>query len=116
MCTPDAVVLLVLLPFLNQIKTAWPYSCAPLHFIARGWPLYQLGLQHSLAFLLRIPMNATIVRLGDWLCAPLATLSAATAIGMVLAPDDYMWVAIGLIGGSACDLKQAHASLCPGTG
>ena len=50
----------------NQIKTAWPYSSVPLHFVDMGWPLYQLGLLQSGAFLMRIPMNWSINRYGDW--------------------------------------------------
>ena len=74
-CTPPSTInmlsfnnigLLILLPSLNMMMMAAPYTFMPLHFLDRGWSLTTLGLCLMLGNGLRTITSTVVTRYGDW--------------------------------------------------
>ena len=98
LCTPQSLLIIGVFPFLNVCSFTWVYTAVPLHFLDRGWPLWQLGLLLTVCFVPRIVTSALVIALGDWASSPFCGLGAALSLLMVIWPNDLRMVWIGIFG------------------
>jgi MFS family permease len=108
----QALCLLFLIPYLNEVKDSWEFAAVPLHFLQQGWPIWLWGTTIAVATLCRLPMNALVMRYGDWLLAPLLTVAAGCAAYMLSRPMELPAVVLGVAAGHCMDTGQAEHSLC----
>lgn len=111
-CNLQSAVLVFVIPFLDVMKMAYVYTAVPLHFLDSDWPLWQLGLLISGAYIPRVPISGMIARIGDWVCAPVTLLASAASFAMAVFPDRRLAVIVGVTATSASVMIQAHKGLC----
>ena len=108
----EAIALIFVVPFLSELKISWAFAAAPLYFRQEAWPLWFFGATIGGATLFRVPMNALLTGVGDWLIAPILMLAVAGAVHMLMAPQSLSAVMIGIAAGHVTDTAQVQASLC----
>ena len=106
LCDPQSILLLCVLPFCNIISFLWCYTALPLHWLDKGWPLWQLALILTLIYVPKACVGMQLLnRVGDWLSVVFAALAVVLNTWMLMEPDNLAAVAAAM---TACNF-----ALCP---
>ena len=98
-CTPPSTInmlsfnnigLLVLLPSLNMMMMAAPYTFMPLHFLDQSWSLTTLGLCLMLGNGLRTITSTVVTRYGDWSVVLFLLLAVVSHIWLFCSPSSLV--------------------------
>ena len=97
-CTPPStnmlsfnnIGLLVLLPSLNMMMMAAPYTFMPLHFLDQSWSLTTLGLCLMLGNGLRTITSTVVTRYGDWSVVLFLLLAVVSHIWLFCYPSSLV--------------------------
>jgi len=107
----EGALLTMVLPYIDMARVLYIYSCVPLQFLDKGWPLWQFSALIFLASVVRNAAAAFIMRRGDRACVHLLLLSTVLSALMVWKPDDKAAVCVGVVVSNACKCIQAYICL-----
>ena len=107
----EAIVLLGVLPILDQARHSWWLTAFPIMLLDNGWPRFVLPVLLATGMGMRILVVAIIVRIGDWVVAPLQVAVAALSIPSLLNTRSEAAVYSGLIVSSCVFTPAAYRSL-----
>lgn len=106
-----SVELLCMLPALDAVKMAYMYTSVPLHFVDQRWPLDELGLMLTLAYVPRLLFTYVTAVAGDWVCVPGVAVGLVSSLVMACWPMNRLCVYVGVLGASGAMMTQPHRGL-----
>ena len=107
----ESILLLGVLPMLDQARHSYWLTAFPLHLLANNWSRMHLSALLAAGMVIRIGVAATVARRGDWLMAPLQAVAAVASIPMLLAPNTAGAVYLGLIVSSSVFTPAGYRGL-----
>lgn len=111
MCTSENIVLLGLVPFLDQLRTGALFTAMPLHFFASGWHLMISGTVLSASYILRVLVVYAVRRLGDSVCIIAALAGVLISAPMVIFPGSLPVVCVNGVANSGLLCTVAFRSM-----
>ena len=111
LCNVQSFIMLCVLPFFNIMTFLWAYTALPLAWLDQDWPLWQLALLLTVAYVPRVAGTVAIRYIGDWLCVVGWSMAAVFNTWMLLRPTSLPAVWAATIATASAVCPTAHRSL-----